>query len=374
MREAAPIRVLMTADAVGGVWNYALNLARAAADRAQFVIATMGPRPSESQRFEAGLLPNVTLECSDFALEWMPDPWVDVDEAGEWLLELEARYTPEIIHLNGYAHATLPFQAPTIVVGHSCCLSWWSAVKGAPRPPFLAEYFRRVSQGIACADKFIAPTQEALETYRAHYPYIPAAQVIHNGVPAPLSASASKEPLIVCAGRAWDEAKNIGVVDEAAPEIPWPVHFAGSLRGPVAEALPPPALTCLGPLSSSALHALLDRASVYVHPALYEPFGLLPVEAALHRCALVLSDIPTMRELWDGAALFFDPHDAMHLARTLRGLVSHPAQLASTARRAHARAQRYSLIRFGESYLGLYRSLIAGNKPLCARPSSITRS
>ena len=38
--------------------------------------------------------------------------------------------------------------------------------------------------------------------------------------------------------------------------------------------------------------------------ALYEPFGLAVLEAAQAGCALVLSDIPTFRELWDGAALF----------------------------------------------------------------------
>ena len=36
----------------------------------------------------------------------------------------------------------------------------------------------------------------------------------------------------------------------------------------------------------------------------YEPFGLAVLEAAQAGCALLLSDIPTFRELWDGAALF----------------------------------------------------------------------
>ena len=34
-------------------------------------------------------------------------------------------------------------------------------------------------------------------------------------------------------------------------------------------------------------------------PARYEPFGLSILEAALSGCALVLGDLPSLRELWD---------------------------------------------------------------------------
>ena len=44
--------VLMTADAVGGVWHYALALC-AALPEIRFVLAVMGPMPSAAQREEA---------------------------------------------------------------------------------------------------------------------------------------------------------------------------------------------------------------------------------------------------------------------------------------------------------------------------------
>src|SRR5262245_35733789 len=49
----------------------------------------------------------------------------------------------------------------------------------------------------------------------------------------------------------------------------------------------------------------LARTAIYAATSQYEPFGLAPVEAALSKCALVASDIPSFRELWDGAAGFF---------------------------------------------------------------------
>ena len=125
----------MTTDAVGGVWTYALELARALEPQgAEIALASMGPRPTPAQRQEAAGRPNVTLHESDFALEWMDDPWQEVERAGDWLLDLAAAFAPEIIHLNGYVHASLPWGVPVLVAAHSCVFSWWSAVRGERRP------------------------------------------------------------------------------------------------------------------------------------------------------------------------------------------------------------------------------------------------
>ena len=52
------------------------------------------------------------------------------------------------------------------------------------------------------------------------------------------------------------------------------------------------------------------RAAIYALPARYEPFGLSALEAALSGCALVLGDIPSLREVWGDAAVFVPPDDA----------------------------------------------------------------
>ena len=50
--------------------------------------------------------------------------------------------------------------------------------------------------------------------------------------------------------------------------------------------------------------AILPTRPIFVSVSRYEPFGLAVLEAAHAGCALVLSDIPTFRELWQGAASF----------------------------------------------------------------------
>src|SRR5690606_38167348 len=122
-------RVLMTADTVGGVWTYAVDLARELGDRGvEVVLATMGRRLDPGQRRQVARIPSLEICESTYALEWMDEPWDDVERAGAWLLELEQELDPDVVHLNGYAHGALPFRAPKLVVGHSCVLSWWEAV------------------------------------------------------------------------------------------------------------------------------------------------------------------------------------------------------------------------------------------------------
>ena len=68
--DRRPLTVLMTADAVGGIWHYALALC-AALPEIRFVLAVMGPMPSAAQRDAAGRLDNVVLEEYGHRLEWM---------------------------------------------------------------------------------------------------------------------------------------------------------------------------------------------------------------------------------------------------------------------------------------------------------------
>lgn len=356
-----PLRALMTADAVGGVWSYALELAEGLGrlGGVEVVLATMGEPPSPAQRQAAARLPNVRLHESRFKLEWMDDPWDDVAAAGEWLLELEARERPDVIHLNGYCHGALPWRAPALVVAHSCVCSWFAAVRGEPAPPQWDAYRQAVSRGLRHAGAVAAPSAFMLGALREHYGFAGAGRVIHNGRAAPAFAPLEKEPLIFTAGRLWDEAKNVATLDAAARLIPWPVFAAGDARGPCGEAATLDHLLHLGRLSQDEVAEWMGRAMVYAHPALYEPFGLTPLEAALAGCALVLGDIPSLREVWGDAALFVPPRDARALAAALGRVMSDAALRGQCARRARARAEALTPERMARRHLALYHDLLA---------------
>ena len=348
----------MTADAVGGVWTYALDLARALAPHGVHIaLATMGRLPSPVQCAEAAAA-LLTLFPSQFALEWMPDPWEEVSRAGDWLLDLAAQWRPDVIHLNGYAHGALPWPAPTLMVGHSCVLSWWQAVHGAAAPPEWDHYHLEVQRGLHSAGLVAAPTQAMLDALGTHYGSLASTRVLPNGRDRAAFKPAVKQPAIFSAGRLWDDAKNIQMLAEIAPSLPWPVSVAGETASPSGRNQPLNGVHLLGVLTPAEVGLRLAEAAIYVLPARYEPFGLSALEAGLSGCALVLGDIPSLREVWGDAALFADPADPEALRGTIVRLITNSALRQEMSARALARAQTYTLERMAAGYLEAYRTLL----------------
>jgi glycosyltransferase involved in cell wall biosynthesis len=338
------MRLLMTADAVGGVWTYALELARALVPHGvQTTIATMGPAPDADQLADAAQVPGINLVTSTFKLEWMEDPWSDLEAAGRWLLGIARRVQTSMVHLNGYAHAALPWHAPTLVVGHSCVASWADAVGGSIDVSWMARYRRTVTAGLRAADYVVAPTQTMLDALQRHYGPLPSTSVVANGRDATKFRAAAKEPFVFTAGRLWDAAKNADAMRAVAASLPWPVVIAGDPK-----------------LSEAEIARLLSRASIFALPARYEPFGLLPLEAALSGCALVLGDIPSFREVWGDAAIYVPPDDRFELRAAIDRLIANDALRLAYADRARLRAAVYTPDRMAEQYMRIYESLSCG--------------
>lgn len=343
--------ILMTADAIGGVWTYALDLTRcAAAQGVAVTIATMGHALTAAQRAEASAAGVAALHESEFRLEWMDDPWTDVEAAGTWLLRVAAEVQPDLIHFNGYAHAALKWDAPVLVVAHSCVGSWWRAVKGEAAPAKYDQYRRAVRAGLRGADVVVAPTHAMLRSLEAEYGAVPHGSVIPNGRSAAMYGPGVKEPFILSSGRVWDEAKNIAVLDSVAGSLPWPVYVAGEPTHPDGRQTSPAGLRALGRLETAQLADWYARASVYALPAKYEPFGLSVLEAALSGCALVLGDIPSLREVWADAALYVAPEDKQALLEALERVTRSEALREDLARRARLRARRFTAERMFAAY------------------------
>lgn len=348
----------MTADPIGGVWTYALELcAGLAASGIPVDLATLGAPLSRSQRLRVAALAGVELHESRYRLEWMPDPWQDLEAAGEWLLGIQAAQRASLVHLNHLVHADLPWEAPVLTVGHSCVLSWWSAVRHAPAPRQWQTYRQRVKSSLQAARCVVAPTRALLGELARHYGPFTGSRVIPNGTRAALLAGEAKEPLILCAGRLWDEGKNVAALAAIAPALPWPVYGAGPRSGPHGGAPDLSGLHALGALEPGVLAQWYARAAIYALPARYEPFGLTALEAAQQGCALVLGDIASLREVWGEAATYVPPEDRTALREALRGLIADPERRQRAGRRASARARLYSPGRMLGDYLALYRQL-----------------
>jgi glycosyltransferase involved in cell wall biosynthesis len=96
---------------------------------------------------------------------------------------------------------------------------------------------------------------------------------------------------------------------------------------------------------------------VFAEPARYEPFGLAALEAGRCGCALVLGDIPSLREVWGDAATFVDPDDRDALVGEVNRLLDDPARRLRAARAALARSSLYTTAAMADGYLAAYRHL-----------------
>src|SRR5690606_20899248 len=209
-----------------------------------------------------------------------------------------------------------------LVVGRSCVYAWHEAARKQIPGAEWQRYRQVVAAGLRGADMVVAPTAAMLHCLRKWYGPLGNCRVVPHGLPDPATGSptATKQPLVFSTGRLWDDAQNIAAVAQVAPRIRWPV-FVASVPHPAGRAKTPSGVRPLGRLASAEVRQWYAKASIFALPARYEPFGMAPLEAASAGCALVLGDIPSLREVWDDAAVWVPPDDTSALQHALEALI-----------------------------------------------------
>ncbi|HLG97597.1 MAG TPA: glycosyltransferase family 4 protein [Bryobacteraceae bacterium] len=356
--RSIPRHVFMTVDTVGGVWTYALELCKAFSRlRIHVSLVTLGRPADAAQRAALRRLRNAEFYEAPFPLEWMEGAANDFERSSAWLLSLAQRLQPDLIHLNGYWHAALDWEAPVVVVAHSCLLSWWAAVrKSDPLPARFAPYRDRVTDGLRRAHVVVAPSRAMLSEIERLYTPLECGLVVPNARTAQLFPAGKKENLVLATGRLWDEAKNLALLDRFARRLPWPLYLAGDDVHPDGSRAEFRNVVNLGYVPAVQLAPWFSRAAIYAAPARYEPFGLSVLEAALAGCALVLSDISSLRENWSGAALFAPAGDGAAFESAIRQLIEDSARRRKLSAAAAARALHFSPSAMANGYLSAYHA------------------
>ncbi len=339
--------LLITTDAVGGVWRYAVTLAAGLAARGlPSVLAVVGPDATAAQILEAP----VPVVQTGLPLDWTATDAEALNAASHALAGLAQQIGARGVHLHAPALVgTARWPVPVVAVTHSCVATWWDAVRGGPPDPDLAWRIAATRAGLYAAASVIAPSAAHAAATRRLYGPVRIATV-HNGAD-PRPGTATRVPSILTAGRLWDEGKGVAWLDRAAPFMGVPVRAAGPVQGPVGGRAAFPNLDLLGTLAPPALAQAMAAATVFASFPAYEPFGLAVLEAAQAGCALVLRDIPSARELWDGAALFVD--DESGVVTALQRAVRDGATWGAAAQ---ARAARYTVDAMVEGTLAAHRA------------------
>lgn len=363
-----PCRVLMTVDAVGGVWRYAMEMGGALRQfGVETVFAGLGPRPGPEKVAEAEATGE--LAWLDAPLEWMVTDPRDLAALPELLARTAETRRVDLLHLNAPAHAAnLDTGLPTAVVSHSCVVTWWRAMRATTLPEQW-RWQRECNQaGFDRADVVVSPSRSHAELLRRCYRSLPDVEVVPNAVGLqPLDKWADKEQFVLAAGRWWDEGKGGRTLDAAAASAVWPVKMAGPLSTAGGQELRLEHAESCGELSYGDTVSLMRRAGILASPSLYEPFGLAALEGALSGCALVLADIPTYRELWSDAAFFFEPGNPECLAVAINRLAGEPRLRRQMARAAGTRAAQFAPEKQAQEMAQLYARL---REPV-AKPTAV---
>jgi glycosyltransferase involved in cell wall biosynthesis len=350
-------RLLMTVDAAGGVWRYAMDLAHGLrAEGVETAFLGFGPRPRPEAEAEA--LRIGPLDWSDLPLDWMAERSSALEGVPEVIAAAARRAQADIVQVNVPSQAAdLPGDLPVVAVHHSCVATWFRAVRGTALPEDWAWQGALTQAGLDRAEAIVAPSVAHGRAVTAAYG-AQRVRVVPNGTDA-AETELPDGAYVAAAGRWWDEGKGGATLDAAAASTLWPVVMAGSLRAPGGVNWVPRHASATGALPHAAAAALVRNAGVFVAPSRYEPFGLAVAEAARAARPLVLSDIPVFRELWGLSALYVPPGDAEALAGAVNTLAADPDLRRTLGRKAQARARRFTIAAQARAMAQVYGHVLA---------------
>jgi glycogen(starch) synthase len=359
---------------MSGAWTYTRELVTGLVTRGiRVTMVSFGEIPLPEQTSWMDLLHGLDYRPTAFRLEWMHEAPEDFPESSEFLANLVREVQPDLLHLHQFCYGNLAVDVPRVVMAHGDLISWTQAVRGCtPRPTRWLKWYRdTIVRGIAAADAVVAPSAWMLDTIRSTYTRPRREAVIYPGRnPIFFNPYVSKDDSVLSVGRLLDAGKHVFLLTQHTQ--PFSVCIVGAeqtvpmpripIRADVKVSTAESSVAILGPQTEAQLRALYSRAAVYAATARYEPLGIAPLEAAFSRCAIVANDIPSFREVWGDAALYFRTNDAGDLAQILRQLDADRPLRHAYADHAYARArERFTTKRMIDDYLELYRSLVSAS-------------
>ncbi len=242
---------------------------------------------------------------------------------------------------------------------------------------------RSLAQMVKQADGIICVSQstaDELESY-VKEPIADRIHVIHEGV-SPHLASAPDEsgaqllddlgigdrPFILSAGAISPRKNTLGIIKalaQLADVIPHHLVLVGGdgwSMDEVYETLGSSAIAervhMTGYVSDEQLKGLFAGASAYLHPSLYEGFGLTVLEAMAQSCPVVTSNVYSLPEVAGDAAVLVDPTSVSEIADAIEGVCMDSALASDLALRGRERIKVFSWDSCAQGVMDVYRQVI----------------
>lgn len=114
-----------------------------------------------------------------------------------------------------------------------------------------------------------------------------------------------------------------------------------------------------GFVPDDTLKWLYQNAEVYVFPSLSEGFGLPGLEAMQYRLPVVSSSATCLPEIYQDAALYFDPRDPKDIAAKIRQVLDEPKLADKLADKGSRLLEKYSWERMAQQTLDIYKKAVS---------------
>jgi glycosyltransferase involved in cell wall biosynthesis len=236
-------------------------------------------------------------------------------------------------------------------------------------------YTWTVQQAVNRAHSILVPAQTIKDTITKYYPRCASKIVVtKEGIAEPFllagkkklgDSSAGISPTLVYVGSLYPH-KNVRVVIDSLEKLPnYKLALVGTrnvFQDEVRKYVELKKLTnkvqFLGYLADEELIELYRQATALVQPSLSEGFGLTGVEAMAVGLPVIASDIPIFHEIYQQAALFFNPKLATSFTETVKRLEkSDRKYFIQQGKRV---VKEYSWPQMAEDTLQVYQSTTSG--------------
>ena len=144
--------------------------------------------------------------------------------------------------------------------------------------------------------------------------------------------------LVLVGGKGWDSAEMFRLLDD--PLLSKRVHH-------------------LGYVSDEQLQSLYKHADFYIHPSLFEGFGLTVLEAMAASCPVITSNVSSLPEVAGDAAYLVNPHSISEIAEAIEMLAHSDDLKRSLSLKGLERVKAFDWQNTARGVADIYRKVMS---------------
>ena len=297
------------------------------------------------------------------------------------------KHKPDLVH---FPHFNIPLLCPKpfVVTIHDILMHKQKGLDATTLPAFLY-YFKRLGYGVVfrravmASRVVIVPSNFVKKEIADYYKVAPEKiKVTYEGLDEAISLKGSvsnvlknykvEMPYFIYSGNAYPH-KNLKRLIEATLELNQMAKEKSSLLIISARNVFTKRLTelvkkmrvgslvkLLGFVSDHDLAVLYNKSEAFIFPSISEGFGLPGLEAMATGTLALVSDIPVFREVYKGAATYFNPYDFSSMARAMKDVLEmDKGERRERVERGQEFVKRYSWRKMAEETLEIYGQTIS---------------